>query len=237
VSTLADTRVHDAAGTGRPDAGILIGRTIRVMDPPPSPTRGVSRAFLADPGTEAALVDRLTAGDDAALGRVYDLHCALVYGLAKSVSHDEQIAREVTQDVFTHLWEFPDRVDLRRGSLKSYLGVMAHRRAVDAVRRSERHARTQERMRSAGETAAPASDAQVIDDTARTWQRERLAALLEGLPSDQREALRLAYFEGCTYRQVAAELGIPEGTAKSRLRLALAHLREQLGHDDRWAWT
>jgi RNA polymerase sigma-70 factor (ECF subfamily) len=183
------------------------------------------------------LVGRLLAGDDQALAGVYDQYGALVYGLARSVSHDEQIARDVTQDVFCHLWQFPDRVDLARGTLKSYLAVIAHRRAVDAVRRSERHTRTQERMRSQRETAASASDAQVVAESARSWQRDRLAALVDDLPREQGDALRLAYFEGRTYREVAAQLGIPEGTAKSRLRLALSRLREQLDHDDRWAWT
>lgn len=186
---------------------------------------------------DATLIDRLTAGDDSALADVYDEYSALVYGLARSVSNDEQIASDVTQDVFTHLWEFPDRVDLARGSLKSYLGVIAHRRAVDAVRRSERYLRTQERMRRQTASAAPSCDVEVLTESARIWQNERLAGLVDDLPNVQRDALRLAYFEGLTYREVAVQLGIPEGTAKSRLRLALTRLREQLDHDDRWAWT
>jgi RNA polymerase sigma-70 factor (ECF subfamily) len=196
-------------------------------------TPGATPATVRDP----ALIGRLLAGDDAALADVYADYGALVYGLARSVSHDEQIARDVTQDVFVHLWEFPDRVDLTRGSLKSYLAVIAHRRAVDAVRRSERRARTEERMQSQRTSAAAASDSQVLNESARIWQSERLAALVDDLPREQGDALRLAYFEGRTYREVAVQLGIPEGTAKSRLRLALARLREQLDRDDRWAWT
>jgi RNA polymerase sigma-70 factor (ECF subfamily) len=192
---------------------------------------------MEEVGREATLIGRLVDGDDSALADVYDDYSALVYGLARSVSHDEQIARDVTQDVFTHLWEFPDRVDLTRGSLKSYLAVIAHRRAVDAVRRSERRTRTEERVRSQRAMAAPASDAQAVNESARIWQSERLGALVGDLPREQADALRLAYFEGRTYREVAVQLGIPEGTAKSRLRLALARLREQLDHDDRWAWT
>ena len=192
---------------------------------------------VMQPATDAMLVARLVAGDDSALGLVYDRFGSLVFGLARSVSHDEQISREVSQDVFTHLWEFPGRVDLSRGSLKSYLATLAHRRAVDAVRRSERHIRTEGRVRAQSAPVAAASDVAVLDATARVWQAERLTALMDLLPADQREALRLAYFEGCTYRQVASQLGIPEGTAKSRLRLALARLRDQLDRDDRWAWT
>jgi RNA polymerase sigma-70 factor (ECF subfamily) len=65
------------------------------------------------------------------------------------------------------------------------------------------------------------------------WRRERLGVVLDDLPEDQRRALQLAYFEGCTYKQVAERLDIPEGTAKSRLRLALARLRAALSEEVR----
>ena len=84
------------------------------------PAMEVSTGFsgVADvvmqPATDAMLVARLVAGDDSALGLIYDRFGSLVFGLARSISHDEQISREVSQDVFTHLWEFPDRVDLSR---------------------------------------------------------------------------------------------------------------------------
>jgi RNA polymerase sigma factor (sigma-70 family) len=186
---------------------------------------------------DSSLIDGLIAGNEQSLGMVYDRYVALVYGLAKSVSRDEQIARDVTQMVFIHLWEFPHRVDLSRGSLKSYLGVLTHRRAVDAVRRSEQHIRTAERFQFEIEPTSPSSDVDVLHSSAGRWQRDRLKGFINGLPTDQQEALRLAYFGGRTYREVAVELGIPEGTAKSRLRRALAQLREQLDNDDRWAWT
>ncbi len=195
------------------------------------------QAHAHQSASDAMLVARLIAGDDSALGTIYDRFGSMIYGLAKSVSHDEQISREVTQDVMTHLWEFPDRVDLGRGSLKSYLATMAHRRSVDAVRKSERIHRVEDRVRADNDAVVGSSEASVLDAAARVWQADRLAALMEKLPTDQREALRLAYFEGCTYRQVAVHLGIPEGTAKSRLRLALSRLREQLERDDHWAWT
>lgn len=200
-----------------------------------SPVDNVSASNPA--ASSRSLLDRLVAGDDDALGIVYDTYAPLVFGLAKAVSCDEQIARDVTQEVFVHLWEFADRVDLARGSLRSYLGTMAHRRAVDAVRGSERRTRAENRLRAQGGTASPSAESGVVHDATRTWRSDRLRSLVEELPTEQRDALRLAYFEGRTYRQVAAELGIPEGTAKSRMRMALARLREQLDSDDRWAWT
>lgn len=177
------------------------------------------------------LLARVRAGDDRALSAVYDQHADLVFGLARRVTRDEQLARDITQEVFTYLWELPDRVDLTRGSLRAYLAVVTHRRAVDEIRRSERRART--------EAAAPPVEVEdgpeigVVDAATRDWCHNRLAAGLAQLPAEQRAAVELAYFDGLTYKQVARALGIPEGTAKSRLRLAMTKLRTLLGEEIR----
>lgn len=182
---------------------------------------------------DAALLMRIRAGDDRALGAVYDQHAALIFGLARRVTRDIHLAQDITQEVFTYLWELPDRVDLARGSLRSYLAVVAHRRAVDEVRRSERRGRL--------ETAGAPTDTElgpepgVVEAAAQAWTKGRLAEVLAQLPDEQRVAISLAYYEGQTYAQVARTLDIPEGTAKSRLRLALARLRALLGDELRTA--
>ena len=194
--------------------------------------RSVPAVAAVEP-RDAVLLARVRAGDESALGVVYDLHVDLVFGLARRVTRDEQLARDITQEVFTYLWEMPDRVDLARGSLRAYLAVVAHRRAVDEVRRNERRLRV--------EAAAPTAEVQdgpeggVVDAAAREWCKARLAAGLARLPAEQRAAVELAYFDGLTYKQVARALGIPEGTAKSRLRLAMSRLRALLGDEIRTA--
>lgn len=182
---------------------------------------------------DAVLLARIQAGDGVALGVAYDEHANLVYGVARRVTRDEQLARDITQDVFTYLWELPGRVDLRRGSLRAYLAVVAHRRAVDEVRRSERRSRTEAALALAPVQDGP--EAGVVDAAALAWRARRLVAGLAELPAEQRTALELAYYDGLTYRQVAETLGIPEGTAKSRLRLAMTRLRAMLGDDMRTA--
>ena len=182
---------------------------------------------------DAALLARIRAGDDRALGAVYDQHAALVFGLARRVTRDIHLAQDITQEVFTYLWELPDRVDLTRGTLRSYLAVVAHRRAVDEVRRSERRGRLETAAAPAEAAEGPEPD--VIEAAAQTWKKDRLAAVLAQLPAEQRAAIGLAYYEGQTYAQVARTLDIPEGTAKSRLRLALARLRTLLGDEIRTA--
>jgi RNA polymerase sigma-70 factor, ECF subfamily len=183
--------------------------------------------------SDAALLARIRVGDDRALAMVYDRHAGLVYGLARRVTRDEHLADDVTQEVFTYLWELPGRVDLSRGSLRSYLAVVTHRRAVDEVRRSVRRNRTE--IAHAGAEVEDGPEEGVVDAVAREWGRQRLAAVLAQLPDDQRAAIGLAFYEGQTYVQVAHTLGIPEGTAKSRLRLALARLRVLLGDELRTA--
>lgn len=178
---------------------------------------------------DALLVARVQAGDDSALAVVYDEHAGLVLGLARRVTRDEELARDVTQEVFAYFWEKPDRVDLSRGSLRSYLAVVAHRRAVDEVRRHEARSRAETASGIPEEEDGP--EIRVADEAARSWRGKRLVQLLGALPDEQRAAVQLAYYEGLTYVQVADKLGIPEGTAKYRLRAALARLRTLLADE------
>jgi RNA polymerase sigma-70 factor (ECF subfamily) len=181
------------------------------------------------------LLARVAAGDDRALAIVYDRHAAMVFGLARRVTHDDQIADDVVQEVFSHFWRRPDRVDLSRGTLRAYLGVLAHRRAVDEVRRAVRRDRLVTRSATDAPAAQDGHEDVVVEAGTSRWRADRIRSILDRLPSDQREAVELAYFGGRTYRQVADELGIPEGTAKSRLRMGLARLREAITPDD-MAW-
>jgi RNA polymerase sigma-70 factor (ECF subfamily) len=167
--------------------------------------------------------ERLVAGDAAALAEIYDQYASFVYGLALRVIGDARAAEDVSQDVFVGLWERPAVFDPERGSLRTWLGTLAHRRAVDYVRREEARRRRAER------DAARAASAPDVDELATALvAAERVRAALERLPPEQRRAIELAYFGGRTYRQVAEVLGIPEGTAKSRLRLGLRRIADAL---------
>ncbi|MBO0819721.1 MAG: sigma-70 family RNA polymerase sigma factor [Nocardiopsaceae bacterium] len=178
---------------------------------------------------DALLLARVRAGDDSALAVVYDEHVGLVYGLARRVTRDEDLARDITQEVFAYFWETPARVDLSRGSLRTYLAVVAHRRAVDEVRRHEARSRAEAVSGTPEEDDGP--ETRVADEAARSWRGKRLSQLLGLLSADQRAAIQLAYYEGLTYVQVADKLGIPEGTAKYRLRAALTRLRTLLADE------
>lgn len=171
--------------------------------------------------TDAGLMARVAVGDERALQLVYERYSPLVYGLARRVTASTAHAEEITQEVFVYLWQNPDRFDAERGTLRAFLGALTHRRSVDEIRRNTRRNAREDRV---GNDAANATTFEIGDDLERSQLAERVRAAVSSLPDDQREAVLLAYFGGCTFRQVAERLGIPEGTAKSRLRLGLGKL-------------
>jgi len=176
-----------------------------------------------DRADDARLRERLLAGDDDALAEAYDRWSTLVHSLAMRITADHAAAEDVTQDVFVHLWQHPDRYDPRRGVLRSWLCLLARSRALDSVRRR----RAQDRCHAAAAAIAP-MPAEVDDGV--VWQAEAKAVreAVAALPDRQREAVLLAYYGGRTYREVARDLDIPEGTAKWRLKAALSGLADSL---------
>ncbi len=181
---------------------------------------------------ELAMRGRLRAGDESALGDLYDQFGSFVFGLAARVTADRTAAEDVTQDVFVTLWERPELFDPERGRLRTLLGTLAHRRAVDHVRREEAR-----RRRTTRDAAMARSVPDVAELAIALVNAERVRAALETLPIDQRRAIDLAYFGGKTYCEVAQVLGIPEGTAKSRMRLGLRRIADALEAHGIEQWT
>jgi RNA polymerase sigma-70 factor (ECF subfamily) len=179
-------------------------------------------------GSDALLAARLTAGDDRALGEVFDHFAPAVLGAALRVLGDEAAAQDVVQDVFVELWSRPGRYDPAAGTLHAYLVVLARHRAVDVVRSELRRVARQERShRLAPGEPSPSPCEEVVAAQAATAVRDALRLL----PDSQRVIVELAYFGGLTCREAAKVAGIPEGTAKSRLRLALAKLETMLDRE------
>jgi RNA polymerase sigma-70 factor (ECF subfamily) len=169
---------------------------------------------------------RLAAGDDRALAEAFDQFAPAVHATALQIL-GSPAAEDVVQDVFVELWRHPQRYDESLGSLRTYLTLCARHRALDVLRSELRRAGREERsVRALPPPREPSPGEQVADADAASVVR----AAVNGLPPDQRRAVELAYFSGLSYRDVARRLGIPEGTAKSRVRLALARLETVLDH-------
>jgi RNA polymerase sigma-70 factor (ECF subfamily) len=174
--------------------------------------------------SDANLVVSIARYRDDALAELYRRHAGAVYGLARRVLWDVQLAEEVVQEVFLRIWTAPERYDPDRGSIRSYLLTQAHGRAVDMLR-SEGSRKVRE-ARDALQTAEAGYDLEreVWDLALADGVREAVSTL----PDSERKAVELAYFGGYTYREVADLLGEPEGTVKGRIRSALRRLNGAL---------
>jgi RNA polymerase sigma-70 factor (ECF subfamily) len=171
---------------------------------------------------EREVVTRLVAHDHEALAELYDHYGTFVYGLATRVSRDTYAAEDVTQEVFLRVWQRPELFDPERGSMRAWLATLAHARAVAWVRRQVANRRRESRARPVG------ADASVEETAMAAIMAERARAAVAALPAGQRRAIELAYFGGLSYRQVASAVGVPEGTAKSRMRLGLCRIANSL---------
>ena len=191
----------------------------------PLPTARPCASVPVVGGTDAFLASRLAAGDDLALAEAFDHYGRAVYSAALRVVGDGASAQDVVQDVFVELWSHPGRYDPAAGSLRTYLIVLARHRAVDLVRSELRRIARQERHHRL--TPGPHPEAPA-DQVLAAAMAAAIRDAVQTLPDGQRRVVELAYFEGLTYREVALAAGIPEGTAKSRLRLALAKLETML---------
>ncbi|MEX5632473.1 RNA polymerase sigma factor [Parafrankia sp. FMc2] len=169
----------------------------------------------------AELHGRLVAGDPTALAVVHERYSRYLLAVATRVTRDADAARDVLQEVLVAFWQHPLRFDPERGELRTWLAVLAHRRAVDWVRRETARRPNDLVARQLTEHLdEPAADR---DFLARE-DADAVRAAVAALPAKLREVVELAYFTELTYREVATRLAIPEGTAKSRMRAALSAL-------------
>lgn len=175
----------------------------------------------------SAVVQRVARGDETAFAELYDLTSGLVHGIARRVIRNPALAEEITQEVFVEIWRHAPRFDADRGSPKSWIAAIAHRRAVDRVRAED--AASKRNARHEHQDRPPAAQDPVAEDVADGLERARVEHALRKLSTAQREAIELAYYGGHTYREVAALLDVAEGTVKTRIRDGLIKLRDQFG--------
>jgi RNA polymerase sigma-70 factor (ECF subfamily) len=190
-----------------------------------TPARSVDVRLLdADTASEDLLVAAAT-GDEAAFALLVDRIRPQALRVARGVVRDPAIAEEVAQEVLTEVWLKADRFDPDRGSVVGWVATLARRRGVDRVRSEQAGRNRDDRVARRNQERDFDVVADEVEVRLEHWQVRRALA---DLSDRQREAIELAYFGGHTYRDVARVLGIPEGTAKSRLRDGLLRLRESL---------
>ncbi len=188
----------------------------------------VSRTGEARPERtdSSALMSRISSGDASAMADLYDQSNRFVFGICLKVLRNHADAEEVTLDVYTQAWRQASRFDSDRGAPLAWLLMLARSRAIDRLRSRGGARRHEEDLDQARDLASPGADPET--NSLLSQRASTVRAALKGLPAEQREVLELAYFEGLTHTEIAARLSQPLGTAKSRIRLGLAHLREAL---------
>ena len=179
---------------------------------------------------DSALGERIMAGDEGALAALYDRYAGMLFAMLVRILRDTSAAEEVLQDLFLQLWRGASRFDASRGSLAAWLLVIGRNRALSRLRGKGRH----EILADSEEFSIEAvpSSGNLEDEVARMQLMERLRGAMAALPQEQREAVELAYFEGMTQTEIAARVGCPLGTVKSRVRAAMQTLKQLF--EDEW---
>lgn len=187
-------------------------------------TNATLTATAREATSEQLLVDT-ASGDQLAFTALVERIRPQALRVARGVVRDPSIAEEVAQEVLTEVWLKADRFDPAKGTVVGWVATLTRRRAVDRVRSEQAGRDRDDRVARRSQVREVDVVADEVELRLEHWQVRR--ALTE-LSDRQREAIELAYFAGHTYRDVARVLGIPEGTAKSRLRDGLLRLREAL---------
>jgi RNA polymerase sigma-70 factor, ECF subfamily len=168
---------------------------------------------------DEALVERMSRGDRAALGSLYERHAPRLRALALFILRDAGEADDVLHDVFLEAWRRSGDYVRERGTVSAWLGLRTRSRAIDRVR--ARKARAEKD--AASELGPPSSDPSA--DPVRTLDHARLQGFLAQMSEAEQEVLMLGYFEGLSSSEIGERVGVPVGTVKSRTRSALAKLR------------
>ena len=209
-----------------------------------NPTVAAANTTPRATNDEADLVDAIARGESGALETVYERHGRAVYSMALHLLSDSSSAEEVVQETFIKLWRQPSAYQPARGRLFPWLLGVAHHHAVDLLRRRQ----LEQRHRIDSIPTASGDGLTDLIDTrgpaaAESDPQLRAGALedqvvvgraLAALPPEQRIPLELAYYKGLTQVEIAAVLGAPLGTIKTRMRLGLQQLRKTPDLTELW---
>lgn len=174
--------------------------------------------------TDAQLLEGIAGGDESSLAALYDRYHLLTFSLALRVVNDRGRAEDVVQDAFLSVWRKAGSYAEGRGSVKTWLTSIVRNRAIDVVRARRESDADDEAVLLALRDQGPS----VVDQVTANLDRDSIRVAMAALSDDQRQAVTMAYFEGLSHSEIADRTGLPLGTVKSRIRLAMHRLRGEL---------
>ena len=198
---------------------------VLAIDPKAEPER-TSDEHMAHAGalsssdalSDSTLIARTHVRDQAAFSALYDRYSGIVYSVALRVVRDPATAEDLLHEIFMQLWRKPEQFEAARGSLGAWLAVITRNRAIDFIRR--------QKPQEDPEEVYLASPVDLQSEVERNTAMEKVQAVLKEMPESQRNAIKMAFFEGLTHSDIAAKTGEPLGTIKSRIRSALLAVRK-----------
>jgi RNA polymerase sigma-70 factor (ECF subfamily) len=181
--------------------------------------------FQARVSELASLVERIAAGDQDALTSLYDTTHRQVYGLLLRILGDAHAAEEVLLDVYVQVWRQAAHYERGRGKPQAWLVTIARSRAIDRLRSRKQLVQREKPLEEARAATAAVS---AEETAARSEMRSLVCSALNTLPAEQREVIELAFYSGFSQSEIAARLGQPLGTVKTRTRRGMMKLRDIL---------
>lgn len=183
---------------------------------------------MADrPLDETQLLIRIAQQEQAALSQLYDRYARVLYAFAFKILGSAEEAEEVVLDVFARVWKTAESYDAKKGRVDTWLFTIARSRALDRLRAKKRQVQVTEASQHQAKTE-PASTLQPLEDVLIQERRQQMMTALAQLPPEQRQVIELAYYQGLTRAEIAAQTGHSVGTIKTRIRLGLNKLRQFL---------
>jgi RNA polymerase sigma-70 factor, ECF subfamily len=176
------------------------------------------------------MIERIGRGDQSAFSALYDRLSRPLYSLALRMLGDAGDAQDALQDVFLQIWSRAATYNPEQSTVFSWTVLLTRSRVIDRLRARKRRLRVVDS--ATGDEDADVADASTMESAADTADKNaeaaRVRSVLNNLPSEQREAIELAFFGHLTHHEIAARLGEPLGTIKARIRRGLLKLRERL---------
>ncbi len=171
-----------------------------------------------------SVLERIAAGDDAAVQECVDRFGGLVWSLARRTLSDAADAEDAVQEVFIEVWKHAGRYDPGAGSEATFVATIARRRLIDRLRKRGRRPDV-----APIEEAERLPSPEEVDRVEARDEAARVVAAMGELKPDAQRAIRLALEHGLTHQEIAERTGMPLGTVKTHIRRGLIHLRESLG--------